>query len=71
MDTRLPFMNATLPFSGAALYGALALTCVAGLCARMPCVGADFGSYLEAQARLDRSFRDEEDWTRMAMLNCA
>lgn len=34
-------------------------------------LGADFGSYLEAQARLDRSFRDEEDWTRMAMLNCA
>jgi len=32
---------------------------------------ADFGSYLEAQARVERAYLDPERWTRMSILNTA
>jgi len=32
---------------------------------------ADFGSYLEAQARVERTYLDPEHWTRLSILNTA
>src|SRR5271166_3323949 len=32
---------------------------------------ADFQSYLECQYKVDRAFRDQEQWTRMSILNVA
>jgi starch phosphorylase len=32
---------------------------------------ADFDSYLEMQARVDRAYRDVEEWTRKSILNVA
>jgi glycogen phosphorylase len=32
---------------------------------------ADYGSYLECQARADQAYRDPERWTRMSILNSA
>ena len=32
---------------------------------------ADFGSYCEAQERLDRAYSDKERWARMSLLNTA
>ena len=32
---------------------------------------ADFGSYLEAQARVERAYLDPERWTRLSILNTA
>ncbi|EKX33321.1 glucan phosphorylase [Guillardia theta CCMP2712] len=34
-------------------------------------VGVDFGSYLEAQARVDRTWQQPEEWTRKSILCCA
>ncbi|XP_038997118.1 alpha-glucan phosphorylase, H isozyme-like [Hibiscus syriacus] len=34
-------------------------------------LGADFASYLEAQAAADKAFVDEERWTRMSILSAA
>ncbi|MCB0046492.1 MAG: glycogen/starch/alpha-glucan phosphorylase [Caldilineaceae bacterium] len=34
-------------------------------------VCADFGSYLEAQGKVEQAYRDEERWTRMSILNAA
>ncbi|XP_039038080.1 alpha-glucan phosphorylase, H isozyme-like [Hibiscus syriacus] len=34
-------------------------------------LGADFASYLEAQAAADEAFVDEERWTRMSILSAA
>ena len=31
----------------------------------------DFDSYVEAQSRVDRAYRDEKGWARMAMMNTA
>jgi len=32
---------------------------------------ADFASYVEAQRRAAEAYQDQEDWTRMSILNCA
>jgi len=32
---------------------------------------ADFGAYVEAQAKVDEAYRDKEHWTRMSILNVA
>ena len=32
---------------------------------------ADYGSYIEAQARVDAAYADPDDWSRMAILNVA
>jgi starch phosphorylase len=32
---------------------------------------ADFGSYLDAQARIEEAYRDPHAWTRSAILNVA
>ena len=32
---------------------------------------ADYQSYIDAQARVDTAYRDEEGWTRSAILNVA
>jgi starch phosphorylase len=34
-------------------------------------VGFDFPSYLDAQARVDEAYRDQDKWTRMSMANTA
>ena len=34
-------------------------------------VGQDFPSYLEAQDRVDSTFKDKKAWTQMSILNCA
>jgi len=34
-------------------------------------VGADFPSYVDAQARVDAAYKDTARWTRMSILNTA
>jgi glucan phosphorylase len=34
-------------------------------------VAADFASYLEAQARVDRVFQRQDEWCRLSILCCA
>ncbi len=34
-------------------------------------VAADFRSYIDAQQRAARAYQDQENWTRMSILNCA
>ena len=42
-----------------------------GLAGVTPWILKDFRSYADAQARIDKKYRDEEGWARSAMLNTA
>ena len=32
---------------------------------------ADFRSYIDAQKRVEEAYRDQEQWTKMSIINCA